>query len=80
MRTTISLPDELARTARNEARRRGGSLSAVVRESLEARLRKPIVAKLPRPKLPWQGIVSDPESSARRLDESWADHISARSG
>lgn len=79
MRTTISLPDELARTARNEARRRGVSLSAVVRESLETRLRKPIVAKLP-----WQGIVSDPESSARRLDEalaeSWADHISTRSG
>ena len=79
MRTTISLPDELARSARNEARRRGVSLSAVVRESLEARLRKPTGAKLP-----WQGIVSGPESSARRLDEalaaSWAEHISARSG
>ena len=72
MRTTISLPDELAELARVEARRRGISLSAVIRESLEDGLRRPL-------SLPWQGIVNDPESRARSLDrvlaQSWADDI-----
>ncbi len=74
MRTTISLPDELAQTARKEARKRGVSLSAVIRESLEIRLCKPVSAGLP-----WQGIVSDAQSAARRLDaalsENWSVHI-----
>ena len=74
MRTTISLPNELAQLARSEARRRGVSLSAVVRESLEKHLRK-----APATRLPWQGIIDDPESSAGSLDavlaETWADHI-----
>ncbi|MCE2425658.1 MAG: ribbon-helix-helix protein, CopG family [Pseudomonadales bacterium] len=72
MRTTISLPDELAELARVEARRRGISLSAVIRESLQDGLRRPL-------SLPWQGIVDDPESPARSLDRvlarSWADDI-----
>ena len=72
MRTTISLPDELAELARVEARRRGISFSAMVRESLENALRE-------RPKLPWQGIVSDPEFAAKALDEAlaetWAEDI-----
>lgn len=76
MRTTISLPDELAELTRVEARRRGISFSAIVRESLEHALRE-------RPKLPWQGVVSDPENAASALDEalveSWADDI-ARNG
>ncbi|MCY3837866.1 MAG: ribbon-helix-helix domain-containing protein [Gammaproteobacteria bacterium] len=72
MRTTISLPDELAELVRVEARRRGISFSAIVRESLENTLREP-------PKLPWQGIVSVPELAAHALDgalaESWAEDI-----
>lgn len=70
MRTTISLPDELTELARIEARRRGISLSAVIRESLENALRE---------QLPWQGIVDDPKLVARTLDEtlaaSWAEDI-----
>ena len=73
-RTTISLSDDLAALARNEARRRGISLSAVIRDALKSALVKP-----PGSKLPWQGIVSDPSSSARNLDaelaESWSDSI-----
>jgi Arc/MetJ-type ribon-helix-helix transcriptional regulator len=37
-RTTISLPDEVARLAEREARRRGVSLSEVVREALAEHL------------------------------------------
>ena len=74
MRTTISLPDDLGRLARSEARRRGISLSAVIRQSLEVSLRKP-----PGARLPWQGIVSDRGSEARDVDsvlaDGWADHI-----
>lgn len=74
MRTTISLPDTLAQLARREARRRGVSLSAVVRESLEASLHKPAGARLP-----WQGIVRDPKTTARALEaalrESWPDYV-----
>ena len=74
MRTTISLPNELAQLARHEARRRGVSLSAVVRESLEKHLRK-----TPATRLPWQGIIDDPGSSADSLDavlaDNWADSI-----
>ena len=72
MRTTISLPDELAELARVEARRRGISFSAMVRQSLENELRK-------RTKLPWQGIVSDPELAGSAFDqalaEGWAEDI-----
>lgn len=74
MRTTISLPDDLGRLAKSEARRRGISLSAVVRQSLEMSLRKP-----PGARLPWQGIVSDGGSAARNVDavlaDGWADRI-----
>ena len=73
-RTTISLSDDLAELARHEARRRGISLSAVIRDSLKSTLVKP-----PGAKLPWQGIVSDPSSRARDLDaelaETWSDRI-----
>lgn len=72
MRATISLPDELSELARVEARRRGISFSAVVRESLEDKLRK-------HPPLPWQGIVNDPQLVAHAMDEelaaTWADDI-----
>ena len=72
MRTTISLPDELTELAKVEARRRGISFAAMVRESLENELRK-------RSKLPWQGIVSDPDLLGHAIDEaladSWAEDI-----
>ncbi len=72
MRKTIVLPDELAELASVEAKRRGISFSAVVRESLENELRK-------RPNPPWQGIVNDPGLAARTLDDaladSWAEDI-----
>ena len=75
MRTTISLPDDLGRLARSEARRRGVSLSAVIRQSLETSLRRP-----PGAKLPWQGIVSDLGSEARNVDavlaDGWTDRVS----
>ena len=75
MRMIISLPDKLMELARAEARHRGISFSALVRESLENKLRK-------RPKLPWQGIVSDPGFAASALDdalaESWAKDLSER--
>ena len=74
MRFTVSLPDDLGLLVRNEARRRGISLSAVVRQSLETSLRKSS-----RARLPWQGIVSDPGSDARSVDvwlaENWADRV-----
>ncbi len=74
MRTTISLPNELAQLARNEAGRRGVSVSAVVRESLEKHFRKGLATRLP-----WQGIINDSRSLADTLDtelaNSWADAI-----
>lgn len=72
-RTTITLPDELAELARSEAQLRGSSLSAVVRQALEASLRP----SSPR-RLPWQGIVADGQRPARELDHhlnDWADDI-----
>ena len=64
------MPDELTQLAQVEARRRGISLSTVIRESLENTLRK---------QLPWQGIVNDPQLVAHTLDEtlaaSWAEGI-----
>ncbi len=37
-RTTISIPDEMARALEREARRRGTSVSAVTREAIAERL------------------------------------------
>ena len=77
MRVAISLPDDLGRLARNEARKRGVSLSSVIRQSLEMSLRKRLGASLP-----WQGIVSDRRSDARSLGtvlaKGWAERIAAR--
>lgn len=74
MRTTICLPDDLARLAKREARRQGISLSAVIQRSLEMSLRRP-----PGARLPWQGIVSDGGSVARSVDamvaDVWPDRI-----
>ena len=77
MRVAISLPDDLGLLVRSEARRRGVSLSAVIRQSLEMSLRRP-----PGARLPWQGIVSDLSSDARTVDavlvHGWTEHISDR--
>ena len=75
MRVTVSLPHDLGLLLRNEARRRGVSLSVVVRQSLETSLRK-----LPGARLPWQGIVSDGGSAARNVDAVLAGRWSNRIG
>lgn len=76
MKTTISLPDTLGQLVLSEARRRGVSVSAV-RGALEQHLRKPVDVRLP-----WQGVVNDPGTNARMLDEvlstGWT-HDAARS-
>ena len=76
MRVTVSLPHDLGLLLRNEARRRGVSLSAVVRQSLETSLRKPAGTRLP-----WQGIVSDGGIAARNVDavltDGWTDRVVA---
>ena len=74
MRVTVSLPHDLGLLLRNEARRRGVSLSAVVRQSLETSLGKPSGTRLP-----WQGIVSDGSRAARNVDavltDGWTDRV-----
>ena len=74
MRVTVSLPDDLELLLRSEARRRGVSQSAVVRQSLETSLRKPSGTRLP-----WQGIVSDGGRAARNVDavltDGWTDRV-----
>jgi predicted transcriptional regulator len=67
-RTTISLPDALEARLKREARRRGTSVSALVRESIEERLgKKPKEAARA---IRWAGIAGDGEATApRRTDE-----------
>ena len=73
-RTTISMPEDLARMAQREAQRRGVSLSAVVRQALEQHL-----YRYRGRKLPWQGIVNRGVPAARaldaELDRDWANDI-----
>ncbi len=58
-RTTVSLPEELAELAEREARRRGTSVSAVVRELIERELAPP--REGPR-EIPWIGLFADPSA------------------
>jgi Arc/MetJ-type ribon-helix-helix transcriptional regulator len=72
-RTTISLPDETAERLEREARRRGSSVSGVVREAVEKELN--FGGRKPR-RIPWAGLFTDPDLVAERLDEAlggWAD-------
>lgn len=77
MRTTISLPEDLSALLKDEARRQGTSVSQVVRTIVSESL----LGSEERPrKIPWIGIVDDPNMPAARdmeeyLAETWADAI-----
>ena len=68
------MPEDLAQIAQREARRRGVSLSAVVRQALEEHLYRNRGRKLP-----WQGLVNRDAPAARDLDPAlgrgWANDI-----
>ncbi len=73
-RTTISLPDDLALLLRNEAKRRGRTVSDLVRTALITALLGDREA--PR-QVPWAGIVDDPDmiqgtTIDEALSRSWA--------
>jgi hypothetical protein len=66
-RTTVSLPDDMAKALEREARRRGTSVSAVAREALAERLH--LRAGEPR-ELPFVGLGrSGMRDTARRAEE-----------
>jgi hypothetical protein len=71
-RTTVTLPDDLAKVVQEEARRSGTSVSEVVRRSLFESL----LGSEPRD-LPFAGIFDDPDMTPAaemegELDRSWA--------
>ena len=77
-RTTISLPDELSSVVRDEARRRGTSVSEVIRRSVfetflgsDART------------LPFEGLFDDPTMTPAsdmeaELERQWANDLDRR--
>jgi metal-responsive CopG/Arc/MetJ family transcriptional regulator len=70
-RTTISLPDDMAKALDREARRRGMSVSAIAREALADRLR--LRAGETR-ELPFVGLGrSGSRDTARRAEEILAE-------
>lgn len=74
-RTTISLPDELARVVEDEAKRRGTSVSEVFRRSV----RDTLLGSGPRT-LPFEALFDDPgmPSAAEietELDRTWSDDL-----
>ncbi|HET9242428.1 MAG TPA: ribbon-helix-helix protein, CopG family [Gaiella sp.] len=69
-RTTIMLPDETAARVAREARRRGVSVAAVVREAVEEHL----PPEQPR-RLSFIGIVEGDVDDATRVDEIVRDAI-----
>ena len=80
-RTSIALSDELAELVEHEAKRRGVSVSEVVRRAI----RLTLLGNTMTPRaIPWAGIFDDPDMVPGRqadeeLDESWADDIDRRS-
>ena len=77
-RTTISLPDDLARVVEDEARRRGTSVSEVFRSSV----RDALLGSAPRA-LPFEGLFDDPgmPSAAEietEIDRTWSDDLDRR--
>lgn len=77
-RTTISLPDDMAKALDREARRRGTSVSAIAREALADRLR--LRAGEVR-ELPFIGLGRSGNSdTARRAEEVLAEEWDAGRG
>lgn len=77
-RTSITLPDDMAKALDREARRRGTSVSAVAREALAERLRLR-VGKVRE--LPFVGLGrSGKRDTARRAEEILADEWDADRG
>lgn len=76
-RTTISLPDELSALLKDEARRRGTSVSEMARNFISEGL----LGSDNKPReIPWIGIVDDPnmvpsDRIEEFLAETWADAI-----
>lgn len=81
-RTTITLPNDVGAFLKDEARRRGTSVSELVRSLIV----KGLVGASDRPReIPWAGIVDDLTlTPAERLDEalaeSWAHDIARDRG
>jgi hypothetical protein len=77
-RTTISLPDEMAKALEREARRRGTSVSAIAREALAERLHlRPGELR----ELPFVGLGrSGARDTARRAEDILADEWNADRG
>lgn len=76
-RTTITLPESLAELVQREARRRGASVSGLIRTLVEEALVG--TAEAPRA-IPWAALFDDPGMvSASRIDEAlaetWADDL-----
>ena len=77
MRTTITLPDDLARLVTLEAKRRQTSFSGAIQALIAEVLGN--MAQEPRD-IPWAGLFDDPEMVPGReidsaLAEHWADDI-----
>lgn len=76
-RTTISLPDDLSALLKDEARRRGTSVSEMARNFISEGL----LGSDNKPReIPWIGIVDDPnmvpsDRIEEFLAETWADAI-----
>ena len=75
-RTTITLPDDLAELVDHEARRRGSSVSDVIRQTISAAL----VEKTR--KIPFAGICDDHDlvtgEDMEQALEGWGDDIDRR--
>lgn len=76
-RRTISLPEDLSALLKDEARRKGTSVSEVARNLISEGL----LGSEEKPReIPWAGIIDDPTMPAARdmeeyLAETWADAI-----
>jgi len=76
-RTTITLPDDLREAVELEARRRGASVSGLIRDLVTAGLPE---APDKMREVPFAGLFSDPgmvsgQRVEEALDETWADGI-----
>jgi len=74
-RTTVSLPEDLARVVQLESRRRGVSISAIAREALAARFKPP--SKVPFAAVGRSGDATGADRAEELLAATWADAIEA---